>query len=64
MLELDKFGMLDNRVRARRLDEALEIIAGWWRGEAMRTFTYEGREYRLQEMQAPVDWRTHAPQRR
>ena len=27
----------------------------------MRSFTYEGRHYRLQEMAADLDWRTHAP---
>jgi alkanesulfonate monooxygenase SsuD/methylene tetrahydromethanopterin reductase-like flavin-dependent oxidoreductase (luciferase family) len=61
VLELDKFGMQENRARAQRLDEALEILDGWWRGASMRSFTYEGRHYRLQEMRASVDWRTHAP---
>jgi hypothetical protein len=61
VLELDKFGMQDNRIRAQRLNEALEIINGWWQGESMRSFTYEGRHYRLQEMPADLDWRTHAP---
>ena len=61
VLELDKFGMQENRMRAQRLDEALEIINGWWQGEAMRTFTYEGRHYRLQEMTARIDSRTHTP---
>lgn len=61
VLELDKFGMQDNLVRARRLDEALEIVNGWWQGESLRSFTYEGRYYHLQEMAADVDWRTHTP---
>lgn len=61
VLDLDKFGMQENRVRAQRLDEALEILDSWWRGEALRSFTYEGHHYRLQEMRANVDWRTHAP---
>ena len=61
VLDLDKFGMQENRVRAERLDEALEILDSWWRGEALRSFIYEGRHYRLQEMRASVDWRTHAP---
>jgi alkanesulfonate monooxygenase SsuD/methylene tetrahydromethanopterin reductase-like flavin-dependent oxidoreductase (luciferase family) len=61
VLDLDKFGMQENRVRAERLDEALKILDGWWRGQALRSFTYEGRHYRLQEMRASVDWRTHAP---
>lgn len=61
VLELDKFGMLENRVRAQRLDEALEILNGWWQGASMRSFTYEGRYYHLQEMSANVDWRTHVP---
>ncbi len=58
VLELDKFGMQDNKIRAQQLDEALEIIDRWWQGEALRTFTYEGRHYHLQEMSAQLDWRT------
>ncbi len=61
VLELDKFGMPDNKVRAQRLDEALEIVNGWWQGESMRSFTFEGHYYHLQEMTANVDWQTHAP---
>ncbi len=61
VLELDKFGMQDNLVRARKLDEALEIVNDWWQGKSLRLFTYEGRYYRLQEMTADVDWHTHAP---
>ena len=61
VLELDKFGMQENKVRAQRLDEALTIINGWWQGELMRTFTYEGQHYHLQEMSANVDWLTHTP---
>lgn len=61
VLELDKFGMQDNQVRAQRLDEGLEILADWWSGAAMRAFTYTGRHYHLHEMRADVDWRTHAP---
>lgn len=64
VLELDKFGMQENKVRAERLDEALEILDGWWRGEALRSFTYEGHHYRLQEMRASVDWRTHVPRQK
>lgn len=61
VLELDKFGLQENRVRAQRLDEALEILGSWWHGENMRTFTYEGRYYRLQEMRADIHWQTHQP---
>ncbi|QBD79582.1 LLM class flavin-dependent oxidoreductase [Ktedonosporobacter rubrisoli] len=61
VLDLDKFGMQDNKVRAQRLDEALDILDHWWSGEEMRNFRYEGRYYRLQEMRADVDWRSHQP---
>ena len=61
VLELDKFGLQENRVRAQRLDEALEILESWWHGENMCTFTYEGRYYRLQEMRADIHWQTHQP---
>jgi alkanesulfonate monooxygenase SsuD/methylene tetrahydromethanopterin reductase-like flavin-dependent oxidoreductase (luciferase family) len=61
VLELDKFGMQENKVRAQRLEEALAIIDGWWQGELMRTFTYEGQHYHLREMSADVDWLTHTP---
>jgi len=64
VLELDKFGMLDNGVRAQRLDEALEIVNGWWQGKSLRSFTYAGRHYHLQEMIANVDWQTHTPQQK
>jgi alkanesulfonate monooxygenase SsuD/methylene tetrahydromethanopterin reductase-like flavin-dependent oxidoreductase (luciferase family) len=36
----------DPRVRAERVDEALEIIAGLWTGEP---FSYRGRHYQVQE---------------
>jgi alkanesulfonate monooxygenase SsuD/methylene tetrahydromethanopterin reductase-like flavin-dependent oxidoreductase (luciferase family) len=61
VLELDKFGVQDNKVRAQRLDEALEILDSWWHDEAMPTFTYEGRCYDLQEMRASLAWHIHAP---
>jgi len=64
VLELDKFGIQENKVRAQRLDEALEILDSWWQGTSIRSFTYEGFHYRLQQMQADVDWRTHTPYRR
>src|SRR5205823_5657003 len=35
VLELDKFGLQDNKVRAQQLDEALEILDSWWHGEPM-----------------------------
>lgn len=43
VLELDKFAMQENKVRAQRLDEALELLERWWSGEEMRSFLYEGR---------------------
>jgi alkanesulfonate monooxygenase SsuD/methylene tetrahydromethanopterin reductase-like flavin-dependent oxidoreductase (luciferase family) len=64
VLELDKFGLQENRIRAQRLDEALEILDRWWRGESLRTFSYEGRYYHLQEMRASVDWHTHMPKQK
>ncbi len=37
----------DRRVRARLLDESLDILTGVWSGEP---FSYEGEHYRLEEM--------------
>jgi alkanesulfonate monooxygenase SsuD/methylene tetrahydromethanopterin reductase-like flavin-dependent oxidoreductase (luciferase family) len=37
----------DRKVRARLLDESLEILTGLWSGEP---FTYEGEHYKLEEM--------------
>ncbi len=37
----------DRKVRARLLDEGLEILTGLWSGEP---FSYEGEHYRLEEM--------------
>ena len=37
----------DRKVRARLLDESLEILSGLWSGEP---FSYEGEHYRLEEM--------------
>jgi alkanesulfonate monooxygenase SsuD/methylene tetrahydromethanopterin reductase-like flavin-dependent oxidoreductase (luciferase family) len=37
----------DRKVRARLLDESLEILTGLWSGEP---FAYEGEHYRLEEM--------------
>jgi alkanesulfonate monooxygenase SsuD/methylene tetrahydromethanopterin reductase-like flavin-dependent oxidoreductase (luciferase family) len=37
----------DRRVRARLLDESLEILTGLWSGEP---FSYEGEHYRLEKM--------------
>jgi len=36
----------DDRVRARRLDEGLDILAGLWSGEP---FSYEGEEFRVDQ---------------
>jgi len=38
---------MDRRVRARLLDESLEILTGLWSGEP---FSHEGEHYRLEEM--------------
>jgi alkanesulfonate monooxygenase SsuD/methylene tetrahydromethanopterin reductase-like flavin-dependent oxidoreductase (luciferase family) len=38
---------MDRKVRARLLDESLEILTGLWSGES---FSYEGEHYRMQEM--------------
>jgi alkanesulfonate monooxygenase SsuD/methylene tetrahydromethanopterin reductase-like flavin-dependent oxidoreductase (luciferase family) len=38
---------MDRKVRARLLDESLEILTGLWSGEP---FSYEGEHYRMQEM--------------
>lgn len=65
----------DPRVRAERLDESLEILAGLWTGE---TFTYQGRHHTIDEVRfepTPVQrprvpiwvagrWPTRAPFRR
>lgn len=61
VLELDKFDLLDNKIRAQRLDESLELIERWWQGASMRSFTYTGEHYHLKTMEADVDWPTHAP---
>lgn len=64
VLELDKFHLQENKVRAQRLDEALDILERWWQGEPLRTFTYEGRHYHLQEMRANIHAYTHQPLQR
>ncbi len=65
----------DNKVRARKLDEGLDVLAGLWSGEP---FSYEGEEYRIddvtflpkpvQEPRIPVwvggQWPNRAPFRR
>ncbi len=61
VLELDKFGLLENKVRALRLDEALDVLDAWWQGESMRDFTYDGHYFHLQKMKANVVWHTHRP---
>lgn len=61
VLELDKFDLLDNKLRAQMLDESLELIDRWWQGDLMRTFTHTGKHYSLKEFEAEVDWPTHAP---
>ncbi|GCE15634.1 LLM class flavin-dependent oxidoreductase [Tengunoibacter tsumagoiensis] len=61
VLELDKFGMQDNKVRAQRLDEGLTLLDNWWHGKDLYDFTYEGRYYHLQKMQTNIGWHTHQP---
>jgi alkanesulfonate monooxygenase SsuD/methylene tetrahydromethanopterin reductase-like flavin-dependent oxidoreductase (luciferase family) len=54
-LEFSDFGEdADSRVRAEKLDEGLEVLAGLWTGEQ---YTHDGRHYRLTEVEllpAPV----------
>lgn len=46
--DFDSFGEEgDPRVRAEKLDESLEILAGLWSGEA---FSYQGRHYTVQDV--------------
>jgi alkanesulfonate monooxygenase SsuD/methylene tetrahydromethanopterin reductase-like flavin-dependent oxidoreductase (luciferase family) len=46
--EFDSFGeQTDPKVRARKLDEGLDILLGLWSGEP---FSYQGEYYHLQEM--------------
>ncbi len=56
-----KVGSLNNKVRAERLDEALEILESRWHGEALRT-TSEGHYAHFQEMHSSVEVHTHMPQ--
>lgn len=65
----------DAKIRARKLDEGLDILAGLWRGEL---FQYSGEHYHLEPMRfrpTPVqqpripvwvggNWDKHGPQRR
>ena len=37
----------DNKLRARKLDEGLDVLAGLWSGEP---FSYEGEEYRIDDV--------------
>lgn len=37
----------DNKIRARKLDEGLDILAGLWSGEQ---FSYDGEEYRIDDV--------------
>ena len=47
--EFARFGENDeNRVRARKLDEGLDILVGLWRGEE---FNYEGEYFKIQGVQ-------------
>ncbi len=38
---------IDDRVRAEKLDEGLDVLTGLWSG---RPFHYEGKHYRLDEV--------------
>ena len=64
VLELDKFGLDDNGVRARRLDEGLTILDRWWAGESRHGFAHDGVHYRLQPMASDGAWTTHRPAQR
>ena len=37
----------DNRIRARKLDEGLDVLTGLWSGES---FSYEGQQYRIDDV--------------
>ncbi|GCE20147.1 LLM class flavin-dependent oxidoreductase [Dictyobacter kobayashii] len=54
VIELEKMGIVkDYKVRAQMLDEGLEIVDQWWRGEP---FSYDGTYYQIEETSgmAPV----------
>ncbi len=61
VLEPDNIGSLNSKVRAERLDEALEILVSRWRGESLRT-TSGGHYSLLQEMHSSVEVHPHTPQ--
>jgi alkanesulfonate monooxygenase SsuD/methylene tetrahydromethanopterin reductase-like flavin-dependent oxidoreductase (luciferase family) len=63
ILEPDKVGSLNNKVRAERLDEALSILESRWRGESLRT-TSEGHYSHFQEMHSSVEVHPHTPQQK
>ena len=50
----------DNKLRARKLDEGLDVLAGLWSGEP---FSYEGEEYRIDDVTfqpTPVQAASHS----
>jgi len=65
----------DAKIRAKKLDEGLEILTGLWRGEP---FAYQGEQYQVEEVlfkPMPIQqpripiwvggfWKNHAPMRR
>ncbi|GHO82374.1 LLM class flavin-dependent oxidoreductase [Dictyobacter formicarum] len=63
ILERDQAGSLNNKVRAQRLDEALEILASRWRSEPLRTVS-EGHYAHLQQMHSSVEIGTYTPQQK
>ena len=64
ILEPGQVGSLNNKVRAERLDEALEILESRWRGESLRTFPSEGHYSHFQQMRSSVEVHMHVPQQK
>lgn len=63
IVEQDQADLLNNKVRAERFDEALDILAGRWRGEPLRTAP-EGHYAHLREMHSNVEVGTYTPQQK
>jgi alkanesulfonate monooxygenase SsuD/methylene tetrahydromethanopterin reductase-like flavin-dependent oxidoreductase (luciferase family) len=61
ILERDQAGSLNNKVRAQRLDEALEILASRWRSEPLSTASLSHYAH-LQELHSSVEVGTYTPQ--
>jgi alkanesulfonate monooxygenase SsuD/methylene tetrahydromethanopterin reductase-like flavin-dependent oxidoreductase (luciferase family) len=60
ILEWDQAGSLNNKVRAQRLDEALEILASRWRSKPLSTASLSHYAH-VQEMHSSVEVGTYTP---